>query len=91
MVIISRGMNVQSKSEQYKEPMRLPIAMIQIAKESRSVTLVKGLPGTGKTSLALEIAAIVGKAIVVTRGRDFEAIRARFPWIQQEALAVLNV
>ncbi len=84
-------MNVQSKSVQNKEPVRLPAAMIQITKEPRSITLVKGLPGTGTTSLALEIAAIVGKAIMVTRGRDFEANLKRFPWMQREALAVLDV
>ncbi len=84
-------MNVISKSEQNKEPVRLPAAMIQTAKEPRSVTLVKGLPGTGKTSLALEVAAAVGKAVVVTRGWDFGAIKVRFPWAKQEVLAVLDV
>jgi hypothetical protein len=84
-------MNVKSKNEQNKEPMRLPAAMIQIVKEPRSVTLVKGLPGTGKTSLALEIAATLGKAVLLTRGRNFEAIMARFPWVRRDELAVLDV
>ncbi|MEX2681079.1 MAG: RAD55 family ATPase [Candidatus Sigynarchaeota archaeon] len=82
---------MKGKIEQNKEPNRLPSAIIKLAKEPRTIILVKGSPGTGKTSLAMEIARIVGKAILVTFGRDSEAIKKRFPWVKQEALAVLDV
>lgn len=65
--------------------------MIHVAKEPRSITLVKGLPGTGKTAFALEIATIIGKAVLVTRGCDVAGIKARFPWLDVDCLAVLDV
>ena len=82
---------MKDKAEQTKNPGRLPSAIIKVAKEPGAMILVKGSSGTGKTSLALEIAMTAGKAVLVTLGRDAGAIKKRFPWVQQEALSVLDI
>ncbi|MBN2150186.1 MAG: hypothetical protein JW839_01945 [Candidatus Lokiarchaeota archaeon] len=82
---------MRGTSEQKEKTARLPSAIIRIAKEPGARILVKGSPGTGKTSLALEIASTVSKAILVTRGWDASGIKARFPWLPMDDMAVLDV
>ncbi len=66
---------------------RLPPELEKFLKEDSVTLLIKGAPGTGKTTLALEILrAMSGKeeSTYLSTRLSLEKIEKQFPWIEEE-------
>jgi len=62
----------------------IPGEILAICKRKSASILIKGTPGSGKSSLALEIASSFEKTIIVTSGRSANDMKHPLSWLKSQ-------
>jgi len=70
---------------------RVPVDMIEYVKMMNASILIKGQPGTGKTSLAIELASAINNIVIVAKNISSEMMQARYSCLQDRSVKVINV